>query len=337
MVYRVGQEASAVRRFLIRAGALVCGLAAAFDGQAGPVDPAQHWPLPPGVLEARLPDEPLVILEAVGGVGGVMGVKKLSVRLGSDEEPIALKWKEAPPGDADGWNNTPRKELAAYEIQKWFLEPADYVVPTTVVRCLPLEVYGPIDATPRPNLSGTRCVTGALTVWINDVGIPDELFDPARFSDDPHYRHHMANFNLLTYLIEHEDGRDGNFLVSDHPEERRIFSVDNGVAFGARVKNWFVPNWHKIRVPSLRRETIEKLRTVTPENIERLGVLVELRVDADGILRPVPAESNLDPSEGARSGKGWLQLGLDEDELEDLAERLEKLLARVDAGKIAVH
>ena len=60
----------------------------------------------------------LHLLEQSGDVGGVMGVKKLRVRLGSEGEEYFVKWKRAPSGDADGWNNTPRKEIAAYEIQK---------------------------------------------------------------------------------------------------------------------------------------------------------------------------------------------------------------------------
>jgi tetrahydromethanopterin S-methyltransferase subunit G len=34
---------------------------------------------------------------------------------------------------------------------------------------------------------------------------------------------------------------------------------------------------------------------------------------------------------------GWLQLGLDEDEIEHVRKRLEKLLEKIDAGKIATY
>ena len=50
------------------------------QAQAGPVDPSRHWPLPPTVLETRLAQDRLEILESRGDVGGVMGVKKLKVR-----------------------------------------------------------------------------------------------------------------------------------------------------------------------------------------------------------------------------------------------------------------
>ena len=79
------------------------------QAQAGPVDPSRHWPLPPTVLETRLAQDRLEILESRGDVGGVMGVKKLKIQLGEGRDEIFVKWKKAPPGDADGWNNSPRK------------------------------------------------------------------------------------------------------------------------------------------------------------------------------------------------------------------------------------
>jgi hypothetical protein len=142
--------------------------------------------------------------------------------------------------------------------------------------------------------------------------------------------------NLLTYLIEHEDGRKGNFLVSEIESDRRVFSIDNGVSFGAKMKNFFVRNWHKIRVPALRRETIERLRRVTPEQLEALGVLAELRADDAGVLRPVPFSENANPKKGARAEPGWVQLGLSRREIQGLRKRIERLLAQVDAGRQSV-
>jgi len=297
------------------------------------VDPSAHWPLPPAELERRLAHDDFTIRTVRGDVGGVMGVKKLKIVFPKREDWLAVKWKEAPSRDADGWNNTPRKEIAAYEIQKWFLDPDDYVVPTTVLRCIPFEDYGMLDETPRATLPGTRCVLGTLVVWLEEVTVPKKLFDEERFASDARYAYHLANMNLLTYLIEHEDGREGNFLVSEIDSDRRVFSIDNGVSFGAKMKNFFVPNWNKIRVPALRRETIERLRRVTPEQIEALGVLAELRADESGILRPVPFSANANPKKGARTEPGWIQLGLSRRELRGLSKRIERLLAQVDAGR----
>ena len=333
MVYRLTMEASTPLRSLAAGLAALLWLGLLAPAWAQPVDPAAHWPLPPAELERRLAHDDFTIRTVRGGVGGVMGVKKLKIVFPDREDWIAVKWKEAPPRDADGWNNTPRKEIAAYEIQKWFLDPEDYVVPTTVARCIPFEEYGPLDEAPKANLRGTRCVLGTLVVWLEEVTVPEKLFEEERFASDARYAYHLANMNLLTYLIEHEDGRQGNFLVSEIESDRRVFSIDNGVSFGAKMKNFFVRNWHKIRVPALRRETIERLRRVTPEQIEALGVLAELRADDSGVLRPVPFSANANPKKGARAEPGWLQLGLSRREIKGLRKRIERLLAQVDGGR----
>ena len=66
-----------------------------------------------------------------------------------------------------------------------------------------------------------------------------------------------------------------------------------------------------------------------------VGVLVEMRADAQGILRPVPHTANTDPKRGARVADGWLQLGLRRKEIRKLQERLEALLEEVDSGGLA--
>ena len=91
---------------------LAIGLGATAGAQT--VDPSKHWPLPPSELERLLANEEPKILSIRGGVGGVMGVLKLRVAFQPSGREIDVKWKKSPPGDADGWNNSPRKEIAAY-------------------------------------------------------------------------------------------------------------------------------------------------------------------------------------------------------------------------------
>ncbi len=299
------------------------------------VPASAHWPAPPAEVKQLLTEAPFAILSVSGDVGGVTGAQKLELAFRPSGRKLAAKWKAAPRGDADGWNNTPRKELAAYEIQKWFLDPSDYVVPTVAVRCIDFATYAPVSASPKATTPGTRCVTGALVVWLDRVTVPDVLYDESRFEAEPLYARHFADFNLLTYLIDHEDGRAGNFLVSELESERRIFSIDNGISFGTWLTNWFVRNWNEIRVPALRAEAIERLRRIGPADLADLGVLVELRADDAGILRPVPRSGNAAGERGARIADGWLQLGLEDDEIEGVAKRLEDLLENVDSGSLA--
>ncbi|MBT40228.1 MAG: hypothetical protein CL938_16965 [Deltaproteobacteria bacterium] len=334
MVYRAEEEARSLRKHKPGYWGQASALLLAATAGAEPVDPAHHWPLPPAVLEERLSTEDFEVLEVTGGVGGVTGAKKLRIRMAEDNHEIAVKWKPAPPGDADGWNNAPRKEIAAYEIQKWFLEPGDYVVPTIVARCLHTDHHDPIETARAPTIEDTQCVLGALVIWIDAVSVPDDLYDSGRFRNEPLYARHLADFNLLTYLIDHDDGRKGNFLVSEHEQQRRIFSVDNGVTFGTRLKNFLVPNWDRIRVPALRKQSIERLREVTDEHYEALGVLVEMQADHTGVLKPVAPGKNTDPKKGARVQPGSIQFGLEKDEIEAIRRRIDRILGQVDSGKI---
>jgi hypothetical protein len=88
-------------------------------------------------------------------------------------------------------------------------------------------------------------------------------------------------------------------------------------------------------VPGIRRAVVDKLRAVGPKELGALGTLVELRVDASGILRPAPLQVPLDPREGVRIAGGRVQMGLTADEIDGVSKRLATLLREVDDGKLA--
>jgi hypothetical protein len=305
---------------------------------APPSDPAfPNWPMPPAEVERRMsldafeiPDPPKSTAQGIGGA------QVLKIRFPEDGATLKVKWKRMPP-DLDGVNNAPRKEIAAYELQKLVLDPSDYVVPTSVPRCVRLEVFEELGVAAQPTIPESRCVMGLLSVWIDHVTVPELLYDERRFLDDPVYARYLANFNLITYLIQHLDGRDGNFLVSKDESRRQVYAVDNGISFGAFFYNWFVPNWEVIRIPALRRESIDRLRTLRREDLDRLGVLVHMSVDEAGVLRPVADTENFDDDDGARIQDGSIQLGLTEDEIDDVWERIEDLIEDVDEGQVAVR
>jgi hypothetical protein len=185
-----------------------------------------------------------------------------------------------------------------------------------------------------PSFPGTSCTLGVLSVWLEQVTVPERVFEPARFASDARYAANVGRFNLLTYLVEHEDGRAGNILVSKAPEDRRVYAIDNGISFGAVVKNWFVPNWNVIRIPAVPHIEIDRLRRVDRGQIDRLGVVAELKADPNGVLESVPPGPNRDPESGTRVSAGWLQLGLTRSELDGVEARLKALLARVDRGEL---
>ena len=243
-------------------------------------------------------------------------------------------------GRLDGVNNSPRKEIAAWKLQKLFLDPEDYVVPPSLAFCAKLANYY-FDASAKATLKGSECVLGVLSLWLTGLELPEPLLDNERFGRDYAYAYYLSNLNLLTYLAEHHDGRLGNFLVSEDDARRQAFAIDNGVAFGDGFSglwyNWFVPNWDKLRVPALRKESIDRLRKVREEDLEKLlGVVAQLELDDDGIFVNVPLGENLDPDDGVRIEGNVIQFGLNEDEIEDLWERIEDLIEEVDEGDVAV-
>ena len=294
-----------------------------------------HWPVDPVRAERLLEREPLRVLSTEYAGRGITGARRVELVIGRARRRLAAKWKPAP-RRLDLVNNSPRKEVAAYEVQKLFLAPRDFVVPTARLRCLrPGDFSGRRRIRP-VTVRGTDCEIGVLSLWLDGVTLPAPLLDRDRFKWDLRYAERLADFNLAMYLIEHSDGRRGNFLVAEQGLAPRIFSVDNGVAFGGFFYNWFVPNWKKLRVPALRRESIERLRAVRRGDVERLGVVAQLEVDTRRHFAAVDPGPNLDPRLGVRFEGRTIQFGLAEGEIEALWERIEHLLEDVDRGRVAV-
>ena len=319
------------------------GVCPADGGEDQRDDASFNWPLPPHQLEQLLSHEDFEIRAHEDAGDGVTGAGKWTLWFPAAEVEFDVKWKEVPPDTVDDCNNSPRKEVAAYEIQKWFLDPEDYVVPTTVMRCVPLDVYRQYDGAARASIEGTNCVLGAMAVWLQNVTLPEELYEASRFTEDRHSASHLADMNLLTYLIDHNDSRVGNFLISTSPTNRRAFTIDNGLSFGAVVATppqgpsllaRFAPlQWNEINVPALPREAINRLRRVDQQQIEQLGVIVQLQAE-QGILQPVAPAANTDLSKGARVSRGTVQLGLEKKEIVGVQERVQDLLRKTHAGEI---
>jgi hypothetical protein len=296
--------------------------------------PPRAIPMPAATALALLESDPFEVrrIERVGK--GVTGAARATIEFPRRKRTLEVKWKVVPPKDADGWNNTPRKELAAHALQRWFLEPGDYVVPPTALRCVPLARYRRFDEAAQSSLEGPDCVLGLLSAWLQDVEVPETLWDPERFLREPRYAAHRADFNLFTYLVEHRDGRAGNFLVPTDAADPHVFSIDNGIAFGGLVYNYLVTNWDTLHVPALRRAAVARVRRLGPADLDALLVVAELRADRDGVLRHVRPGPVVDPERGTRVGPGFIQLGLTRAEVDAVAERRARLLERVDRGEV---
>jgi hypothetical protein len=299
--------------------------------------PAEHWPVSPAIAERAFERGDLRVVSERYAGRGITGARVVTLDWQAADGTVRLraKWKPSP-RRLDAFNNSPRREIAAYEIQKLFLEPADYVVPTSRLRCLEAEDFANPNRHRATTFVGTRCRVGLLSLWLENVALPERLLDPGRFLRDAVYARRLADFNLAMYLINHKDGRRGNFLVANDDADRRIFSVDNGVAFSGLFYNWFVPNWKKLRVPALRRVSVDRLRRLTRRDVERLGVVAQLELRAHGVVESVPPTGNLGPDMGVRVQGRIAQIGLDSGEIENLWKRIEHLIEDVDRGRVSV-
>ncbi|MFW5741412.1 MAG: hypothetical protein ACOC1F_13715 [Myxococcota bacterium] len=241
-----------------------------------------------------------------------------------------VKWKPAP-ASGDESNNSPRRELAAYALQKLFLPPDRYVVPPTVMRCLRLDEAGS-----KLGATGFRtwdCSLGVLSYWIEDT---TELLDAHIRDANPALMGHVSDLNILTFLAGHRDSVGLNFLL--HRASKRVFSVDNGMTFGAweynPIRLW-TSDWSEVRVPGLRRNAVAKLRRLQRDDFDVLAVVAQLE-ERDGVLVPVDPAPPMDPESGVRFTDRVVQFGLTTKEIDEVHQRAGELLNRVDDGSVAL-
>ncbi|MFO0616341.1 MAG: hypothetical protein U0414_27365 [Polyangiaceae bacterium] len=148
------------------------------DPTLGPSD----FCMPAARIEVWLREGDFRITNVAFSSSGVTRPYKLRLELASGLT-INAKFKRAP-DDLEAFNNSPRRELAAYEIQKLFLDPDDYVVPPTVLACIPARTELMPELEPHPRAT---CAIGVLAYWVE--GLTDQgVVDPARWAADAGYR-----------------------------------------------------------------------------------------------------------------------------------------------------
>lgn len=316
--------------------AMVALLSAALTALAAPAaTPAlaqdAHIMAPVDSVEHRLRFEAFDILDERGS--RFEGDRTSRVVLNfPDGELMAVKWAPAP-FRGEEFNNTPRYEAAAYEIQKLFLDEPEFVVPPTVLRAVPVAWYRRLDPNAGATFRNTESVLVALQYWLFNV-TGGEVWDEDRFQRDPVYARHVANLNILTYLIRHNDANEGNILISSTQETPRLFSVDNGLSFDSEASDRGT-DWRRMRVDRVPAATVERLRGLTEADLVRaLETIAQFRIQPDGQLALVPATANLSPDRGIRTEGELIQLGLTRREIRDVWRRLGQLLEDVDDGDL---
>jgi hypothetical protein len=302
---------------------LVAGAAAQDTNVTQPVDE----------IERLLAAEPMRIVAAEISRPKARGdiTLKADVAFG-DAPPLRIKLRRAEPG-AEAFNNVPRYDLAAYELQKLFLDPAEYVVPPTALRMVPLADFARYSPEAARTFTTADQVLAVAQYWLSDITVIADVYDPQRFADDPSYARHIGQLNIFTYLVNHRDSNVGNFLIGRAERGPRVFSIDHGVAFDSADSDRG-KLWQPMRVDRLPADTVDRLRSITPTMLqERLGVLAQWRLE-DGRYVPVEPGPNQWESRGVRRRGDQLQLGLTRDEINATHKRLAKLLKRIGAGEL---
>jgi len=286
-------------------------------------------------LERLLAAEPLVITQAEISRPKAKGdiTLRADVSFGG-APPLRVKLRKAEPG-ANSFNNVPRYDLAAYELQKLFIDPPEYVVPPTALRMVPLADFARYSPGVERTFSSADQVLAVVQYWLSDITVIADVYDPARFDADPVYARHIGQLNVLTYLIEHGDANVGNFLIGKAATGARVFSIDHGVAFASEESDRSKV-WKDMRVKRLPADTVDRLRKITPQLLQdRLGVLAQWQLQGAQFV-PVAPEKNLSLNRGVRREGDNLQMGLTKSEISAVYRLLTRLLERIDAGEITV-
>jgi len=328
----VGRRSQLLAPSLLGTAALIAALTAV-PGQSHAQD--ANFTAAPDAIEHMLQDEPLQIVGMADNRWQGDRTQRVALKF-KDGTVLGVKWARTPPGGRT-LNNQPQYEIAAYRLQKLFLDPPHYVVPPTVMRVVPLSLYHQIDSLSQPTFEGTASVLVVIQYWLNNVKVEEaqDLWEPQRFATDTAYARDFANLNVLTYLIRHADSNPGNVLIAADSTHPRLFAVDNGVAFSSpdSPRGTF---WKDLRVDRLPGATVQRLRSLTRDGVARaLSVVAQYRTDADGRLEPMAPTARRKPFLNVVYAGGIAQFGLTDKEIDGVWERLQALLQRVDAGEIS--
>jgi len=294
--------------------------------------------LPVAELERMLADDPLKIVSADKSRPKAPGdiTSKAEVSFGG-REPFRVKLRRSDPG-AEGFNNVPRYDLAAYAIQRLLMDPNEYVMPPTALRMIPVaefKSYYHDPAAVKPTFRGADEVLCVVQYWLQNVTNPPDILDMNKFDTDAVYARHIGQLNVFTYLIEHRDSNQGNFLISKAEQGPRVFSIDHGVAF-ASLDSDRGTAWLELRVDRLPKDTIERVRPLTKDELTaKLGVLGQWEL-RDGHYVPVEPTANMGANRGVRIRDGIVQMGLTREEISGVASQVKRLLNQVDFGKVKV-
>ena len=278
---------------------------------------------------------------------GMQGAKVVTLRAKWRGARVVFraKWRPQSSGDLI---NEPRKELAAYAVQKLFLDDEELVVPPTAPHCFPLDEYRRFDPEATATFDGMDCVFGFASFWLESAQsvssarehhlLPEGsgIWDAQLFARDAVYRSSVGNANLLTYVINHGDAHNEQFLIEHTPRGLRTYVVDNSIAF-LSMKNpmvMFREDWSHIQVSHLPRRAIDRLARLTKDDFAKLGT-VNVLERKERQLRAAPRAPLPESDGSAMSWNGTrLRIGLTTLEIAQVETRVRDLLKRPDLARL---
>ena len=306
--------------------------------------------LPPGAIEACLRAEHFEVLQASRPKGGTQGARVLTVRCkpegASDEVILRAKWRVA----EAGLLSDPRRELVAYELQKLFLRPEEYVVPPVVARCLPLDAYREtVDSERSEGSIDSNCVLGYLNFWLEGVELADKLaaeledargiYSPRRFEDDELYARKLSRLSLLAVFVNHGDSHPGQFVVAEDPF--RMFSIDHSISLSSMRHPMviFREDLSELILPSIPSALATRVLALEEDDVLDLRVVASLAERGDGLtqLAEVPPHvREATPGEYLTVSDGLL-IGTTDEEREVIWNKIMEVQSALVQGTLAAH
>jgi hypothetical protein len=280
---------------------------------------------------------------------GSQGAKILTLR--SEGVVFRARWRAQ---STNGLINEPRKELAAYAVQRLFLDDDELVAPPTVAHCFPLSDYRRFAPDEKASFQHVDCVLGFASYWLERVKTVESaedadwiekdtgILDEELFEEDALYRASVANANLLTFLINHGDAHGKQFMLEQTPRGFRTYIVDNSIAF-LSIKNPMLllrEDWSKLQVPALSARAIARLGELSERDLAGLGTIAELELRGRQ-LTSAPGTTPERQRETDGSAMSWngarLRIGLTRGEIDLVSSRIRELLTRPDLNALVAR
>lgn len=290
--------------------------------------------VPGRALTERLARDPIEVLGLEPTKDGAGGAAKGLIRIPGDPELVLEVKMKAVNDGGSGFNNDPRKQVAAYELSELLFPPGLGVVPPTTVRCIPARAF-PVSETKLPEFRESQCVMTLVQLWLPGL----EQFEMPKAPLSHPQQAALSRFDLFTFMVEHGDSNPFNFLMTKDSKRPHYLSIDHEFAFSGIVFNPLPVIEGKdksgLEVETIPDDTARRIHALNPTQLRRLATVAEFRL-RDGVWTQVDPGANMDEGSGFRVEGDRLQFGLTEEEIEELGDKRIEVLEKLKTGSLRI-